>query len=144
MNTALEYSHLWDGSEPGWAVLEHVEDHEELQVVFGTNGPSVGEVKALRLVNPPLASTPASVVLARLKGSTAYSLGIHESAEARRLKQRCIDANLEVEARAIRQVHRGLFNRSTKHYLLIEDDTVREAVVREALNRGLPVVHSAV
>lgn len=141
METHVTYRHLWDGTEPGWSVLEHTEDREEVRILFAMTGPTLVEIKALRTIDPVLADT-ASEVLAHLRGTSYHSLGTHESMSARRMKQRCAAAGLRVEARPSRHVRRGLFNRATKHYLLIEDEAVLEAVVQEALRRGLPVIHS--
>jgi len=142
MSATSEHSYLWDGTEPGWAVLEHTRDESELKVAFGVGGPAVEEVKALRSVSASLKTLPAADVLRQLKDSRSFSLGVHESSEARKLRLKCESVGLKVEVLPVREVRRSLINTVTKRFLLIEDDKARKAVVADALANGLRIVHS--
>jgi hypothetical protein len=68
------YSRLWDGSEPGWTVVRHIEDRERLSVIFAQEGATIADIKALRTVLPELKAKAASAALAELKGKPNYCL----------------------------------------------------------------------
>ncbi len=142
MSVTSKHSYLWDGTEPGWAVLEHVRDNAEVLVAFGVDGPTVAEVKALRSVSASFKALPAGDVLKQLKGLRSLSLGVHESSVARKLRLNCESAGLTVEAVPAHEVRRSLINTVTKRFLLIEDDQARAAIVADALANGIRIVHS--
>lgn len=143
MSTGSKHSYLWDGTEPGWAVLEHTRDEAEVLVTFGVGGPTLDEVKGLRSVCASLKTLPAADVLKQLRGLRLYSLGTLESRVARKLQLDCESMGLEVEVLPAQEVRRSLINTLTKRFLLIEDDQACKAVVADALANGLRIVHSA-
>lgn len=98
MSVNSEYSYLWDGTEPGWAVLEHTRDEADVLVAFGSNGPTLDEVKALRSVCASFKTLPAADVLKQLRGMRSLSLGVHESRVAWKLRLNCKSMGLKVEA----------------------------------------------
>lgn len=142
MSANAEYSYLWDGSEPGWVVLEHTRDEAEVLVAFGVDGPTLAEIKALRSVSAALKILPAADVFKQLRGLRAFSLGVHESRVSRKLQLDCQSMGLRVSALPAQQVQRSLINTLTKRFLLIEDDQTCKAVVADALANGLQIVHS--
>jgi hypothetical protein len=141
--SSSRHSYLWDGTEPGWAVLEHARDEAEIRIAFGVHGPTLDEVKALRSVSEPLKSQPAVDVLKQLKGLRSLSLGVHESAAARKLRLACEAARLNVEVLPIHELRHGLINTVTRRFLLIEDERARREIVADALANGVRIVHSA-
>jgi hypothetical protein len=54
----------------------------------------------------------------------------------------CQSMGLRVSALPAQQVQRSIINTLTKRFLLIEDDQTCEAVVADALAKGLRIVHS--
>ena len=142
MSANSEYSHLWDGAEPGWVVLEHTRDEAEVLVAFGVDGPTLAEVKALRSVFTVLKTMPAADALKQLKGLRSLSLGVHESRVARKLQLDCQSMGLKVSALPAQEVQRSLINTMTNRFLWIEDEKANRAVVADALANGLRVVHS--
>ncbi|WP_371184529.1 hypothetical protein [Xanthomonas sacchari] len=143
MSVNSEHSYLWDGTEPGWAVLEHARDEADVLVAFGSDGPTLDEVKALRSVCSSLKTLPAVDVLKQLRGMRSLSLGVYESRVAWKLRLNCESMGLKVEARPIQEVRRSLINTLTMRFLLIEDEQACKAVVADALANGLRIVHSA-
>ena len=143
MSAPSKHNYLWDGTEPGWAVLEHTRDEAEVSVAFAVHGPSLDEVKALRSVCASLKALPASDVLKQLRGLRSFSLGVHESSVARKLRLKCESVGLKVEVRLAQELRHSLINAVTKRFLLIEDEQARKAVVADALANGLRIVHSA-
>lgn len=144
MTTAEGFSHLWNGSEPGWVVVRHTEDREKLRVLFSKNGPTISEVKSLRTVIAVLGEKPAAEVLATLKGLPEFGLGELESSAARKLRTQCEARGLRVATQAYQVVSHSLINELSKVFLLIEDSATNEAVAEEAIKQGLPVRHSFV
>lgn len=142
MSANAEYSYLWDGTEPGWVVLEHTRDEAEVLVAFGVDGPTLAEIKALRSVSAALKKMPAADVLKQLRGLRSFSLGVHESWVARKLLLDCQLMALKVSDLPAQVVHRSLINTLTKRFLLIEDEQACRAVVADALANGLRIVHS--
>lgn len=142
MSANAEYSYLWDGTEPGWVVLEHTRDEAEVLVAFGVDGPTLAEIKALRSVSAALKNLPAADVFKQLRGLRSYSLGVHESRVARKLQLGCQSMGLKVTALPTQEVQRSLINTMTNRFLLIEDEKANRAVVADALANGLRVVHS--
>lgn len=142
MSANAEYSYLWDGTEPGWVVLEHTRDEAEVLVAFGVDGPTLADIKALRSVSAALKKMPAADVLKQLRGLGSLSLGLRQSRAARRLQMHCQSMGLRVSALPAQDVQRSLINTLTKRFLLIEDDQACRAVVADALANGLRIVHS--
>lgn len=136
------YSRLWDGSEPGWAVVRRTEDRERITVVFAEEGATVADVKALRAVVPDLQVKPASAALAELRGHAELTLGEFESQVARALRKRCETVGLRVVCYPRQVVSHSLINEQTKMFLLIEDDSLSQAVAKEGIKQGLPLRHS--
>jgi len=136
------YSRLWDGSEPGWTVVRHTEDRERITVVFAQHGATVADVKALRTVIPDRQAKPASVALAELKGRAELSLGDFESQAARALRERCEAVGLRVVCSPHQTARHSLVNERSKRFLLIEDESLSQAVAEEAIKHGLPIRHS--
>ena len=142
MKLPPHFKRIWDGSEPGWVVIRHVEDHERLIVTF-VGGANVHDLKALRAILPELATASASDVLS-LKGAPQFDLGEHESAAARRLKALCDSQQLSVSSMPHQFVQLGIFNEQTRAYCLIEDEEILAAVAAEAIRHGVPVRDSTV
>ncbi|WP_061287636.1 hypothetical protein [Delftia tsuruhatensis] len=142
MSANAEYSCIWDGTEPGWVVLEHTRDEAEVLVAFGVDGPTLAEIKALRSVSAFLKTLPAADVLNQLRGLRSFSLGVHESRVARKLLLDCQSMGLKVSDLPAQEVHRSLINTLTKRFLLIEDEQACRAVVADAIANGLQIVHS--
>ena len=144
MNATTDFSRLWNGTEPGWVVVRHVEDRETLAVHFTSCTPSIPEVKALRTVAPARLGNPAAEVLASLKGKSVFSLGELESNAARRLREQCEAVGLQVVGQGHQAVRYRIINELTKVALLIENAATNRAVAEEAIKRGVPVRHSTV
>lgn len=144
MSANADYSYLWDGTEPGWVVLEHTRDEAEVLIAFGVDGPTLAEVKALRSVFTVLKTMPAADALKQLKGLRSYSLGVHESRVARKLLLDCQLKGLKVSDLPAQEVRCSLINTLTKRFLLIEDEQACRAVVADALANGLRIVHSQI
>ncbi|MGQ8877674.1 hypothetical protein ACUTR7_09200 [Delftia sp. NA_296.1] len=142
MSANAEYSYLWDGTEPGWVVLEHTRDEAEVLVAFGVDGPTLAEIKALRSVSAVLKTSSAADVLKQLRGLRSFSLGVHESRVARKLQLDCQSMGLKVFDLPAQEVYRSLINTLTKRFLLIEDEQACRSVVADALTNGLRIVHS--
>jgi hypothetical protein len=144
MSTVEDFSHIWNGSEPGWVVIRHIEDREMLQVLFASNTPSMAEVKALRAVVPALSEKPAAEILATLKGRSEFCLGELEAGAARRLRAQCEAVGLRVVSQGFQAVSHSLVNEISKVFLLIEDFATNQAVADEVIKQGLTVRHSTV
>jgi hypothetical protein len=142
MTDISHFMHVWNGTEPGWAVLRRAEDREQLVVAF-EGGANVRDLKALRALLPELGAAPASQLMA-LKGAPSYDLGEYESAAAHRLKARCALLQLSVSSIGRQVVHYGIFNELTRVYCLIEDDGVNKRVAAEAIRHGVQVRESIV
>ena len=142
MDAPHPYERLWDGSEPGWVVVRRTEDREQLTLEFGSSGPTLDEVKALRTLQSDYRSRPVGEVLASLRGKSSLFLGTFESREARSLKKRCAEVGLQVTAIGARWVSLNLINRLSSTFLLIEDDREIGEVAEEAIRRGVPVEES--
>lgn len=136
------YSRLWDGSEPGWTVVRHTRDRERISVVFAQNGATIADIKALRTVVSDLQAKTASEALAELKGHAEVLLGEFESRAARALRERCETVGLRVVSHPLRTTRDSLINEQSKRFLLIEDDSLGQAVAQEAIKQGLPLRHS--
>ncbi len=144
MRSVEDFSKLWNGSEPGWVVVRHTEDKQVLLVLFGASGPTVPEVKALRMVATGFSGTPVTEVFSVLRGKTEFELGELESSEARKLCKQCEELGLRVVTRGHQVVQQSLINEISKAYLLIEDAATLQAVAEEAIRRGLLIRHSTV
>jgi hypothetical protein len=144
MNIADNYAHLWNGSEPGWVLVKHTEDKEELQVVFAATGPSVEQVKALRSALPQFGNQTASQVLTAIRGASTLHLGEFESSRAKQIRKQCESLGLQIEAKGYAVTRYSVVNERTSMYLLIEDEDQKQRVVKEALKNGLPVRQSTV
>lgn len=142
MSANAEYSYLWDGTEPGWVVLEHTRDEAEVLVAFGVDGPTLAEIKALRSVSAALKILPAADVFKQLRGLRSFSLGVHESRVARKLRLDCHSMGLKLFDLPAQEVHRSLINSLTKRFLLIEDEQASRVAVADALANGVRIVHS--
>jgi hypothetical protein len=136
-NAFARFDHLWNGSEPGWVVVRHREDLEELDVGFSDNGPTTQELMLLRTVAPTLE------VVRLLKGARSFHLGTFESAPARRLRAQCESVGLRVASHGYTSTRYSLINEQTSRFLLIEDSATLRCVAEEAMSRGLPVRESA-
>jgi hypothetical protein len=139
-----DFSQVWNGSDPGWVVVRHVEDREVLQVVFASGTPSPHEMRSLRAVVPALSARPAAEVSASLKGKSEFSLGELESGVARKLRAKCEALGLRVASQGYQVVSHSLVNELSKARLLIEEAAIQQAVVNEAIRQGVPVRHSTV
>ena len=144
MEDANHYARLWNGNEPGWVVVRHTEDRVKLHVEFSDDGPTIQELKALRLAVPRLAQQAATEVLRAVKGKPVYFLGELESGAARKLREQCESLGLRVAAHGHTATCYNLVNEQTNRFLLIEDSATLQAVAEEAIKQGLPVRHSTV
>lgn len=133
------YSHLWDGTEPGWVLLQVHRQTSTLAVLFEEPGATLLEIQALRRVVPEFTALPAQQAVLQLRGRWRIDLGEMESREARRLIERLRDCGLCVEEQALDRSGYLPFNEVSKMALLIEDEVESRAVAAEALRQGIPV-----
>jgi hypothetical protein len=136
------YEHLWNGAETGWVVHRHLESRVEVTVVFGEQGASMQDVRALRSAVPQYGAQSAMGALLSIRGKKSLVLGDFESREARELKQQCESMGLRIHGRGYQLTSDSLINETTRMHLLIEDEAVQRIVVQEALRHGLPLRHS--
>lgn len=135
------YSHLWDGTEPGWVLLQVHRQTSTLAVLFDEPGATLLEIQALRRVVPEFTALPAQQAVLQLRGRWRIDLGEMESREARRLIKRLRDCGLRVEEQTLDRSGYLPFNEVSKMALLIEDEAESRAVAAEALRQGIPVRH---
>lgn len=133
------YSHLWDGTEPGWVLLQVHRQTSTIAVLFDEPGATPLEIQALRRVVPEFTALPAQQVVLQLRGRRRIDLGEMESREARRLIERLWDCGLRVEEQALDRSGYLPFNEISKLAVLIEDEVEGRAVAAEALRQGIPV-----
>lgn len=122
------YSHLWDGTEPSWVLLQV---HRQTSTLL--------EIQALRRVVPEFAALSARQAVLQLRGRWRIDLGEMEFREARRLIERLRDCRLRVEEQTLDRGGYLPFNEVSKMALLIENEVESRAVAAEALRQGIPV-----
>ena len=120
-------------------MTRHTEDRARLRVMFSESGPTTTEVKSLRAIIPALAGRTAASVLASLKDAAELDLGDFESSTARELRLKCQARSLRFSEQGYQVVRLSLINEISNMFLLIEDVATKEAIVQEAIKRGLPV-----
>lgn len=141
MGDVDSFSHLWDGTDLGWVLVQTYKQTIQLSLVFQDGDPSVQDVKAARKVIPFLASLSAKEALSHLRGKASFDIGEFDSREARSIVHACRALDLSI----IEHVH----DKSTCFFLneikntvaVIEDTLLHHKVVEEALRRGLPTRH---
>ncbi len=133
------YSHLWDGTEPSWVLLQVHRQTSTLAVLFEEPGASLLEIQALRRVVPEFAARSAQQAVLQLRGRWRIDLGEMEFREARRLIERLRDCRLRVEEQTLDRSGYLPFNEVSKMALLIENEVESRAVAAEALRQGIPV-----
>ena len=168
-----EFEHTWDGSET-WQLIAHHWTKITLTVVFATEGPSVAELMALRRLCEEFRVVPVQelkaflankgeIQLRRVSGLEAREieafilsegegrsdLNYFSSMEAHEIEDRA--AHLQVPFAIRSQAESGIsytpvqYMDGQERVLLIdEDEELEEAVTREMLRRGVPVVISPV
>ncbi|WP_398491644.1 hypothetical protein [Variovorax sp.] len=133
------YSHLWDGTEPSWVLLQVHRQTSTLAVLFEEPGASLLEIQTLRRVVPEFAALSAQQAVLQLRGRWRIDLGEMEFREARRLIERLRDCRLRVEKQTLDRGGYLPFNEVSKMALLIENEVESRAVAAEALRQGIPV-----
>lgn len=142
MSEASQFSRLWNGSEPGWVIIQHQEDHEHLSISFGSEGASIRDIRSLRSLLSELSRKSLIEVHEAIIGVQTFDLGTHESSVARKLKRQCEEQNLVAQSEPIVKVRYSIINEQTNRYLLIEEEALLRKVVEEAVAQGLPTRHS--
>ncbi|MBC3919083.1 hypothetical protein H8L32_16450 [Undibacterium sp. CY18W] len=132
---------VWNGTEPGWVVHCHIRNLQCLEIVFTDTGPTLTDIKALRVVVPGFADKPPGEILALLRKAKRFPLGEHESSYARKLIQLCVAHGLQVDSNGGQLVLYRLVNQISKRDLMINDD-ISCLVAEEAIRQGLRVIHS--
>ena len=141
MTSTETFERFWNGSDPGWVVLRHIENQVSTSIEFGATGPSARDIQALRLCVDRYRDLPASVALRELANVHVLDLGTQESTSARKLL-------LRLEAEGLRVIQRGeqvvsdiMFNELTNMAAVIEDELVARQVIQDALANGVVVRH---
>ena len=142
MSAATSFDRFWNGSEPGWVVLRRIHNLVCTTILFGTDGPSLTEVQALRKCLEVYRGVPAVDVLRALKGQQMIEAGSHESAQARRLASLLKAEGLHIQQIGKQEVHDLMFNEKTQMAALIEDSSISRKVVETAIAKGVPVRHA--
>ena len=125
-----DYAYLWDGSDPGWRVRHIHHRVWRLEIVFGHDGPSTSEIRALRKLLPSLGSLPAREAFATLEGTPRYQLAEPVGAIERRwILDRTDALGLTVEATA-EDLGSSIPVRNDEVLLIEDDDVAREVVAR--------------
>lgn len=134
-----EYTYLWDGTQPGWVLLQSNLELVDPVLLFPPGGPSLEMVAYVRKVLPEFADLSSAQVYAELKGKQRVPL---ERCSAER-------ASALVELLGIQGISLDLFpipsgylpaNRISGSALIIEDNDEARAVCAEALRRGVPAL----
>ncbi len=136
-----DYAYLWNGSQPGWVLLRISRQTHSIAITFAAGGPTLREVATLRSVAPSFSAMPASEAFAALKGKSRVALGEFESMEGRLLAERCKLHGLTVESTVNDKSGHLPFNEKDNQCLLIEDNTLSEAVCQRAISQGIRVKH---
>ena len=141
MNATEQYRYLWDGSEPGWVLALVNRPCVKLSLEFDSAGPSVKEIKSLRLVVPTYGELSATEVLTKLRGKASLDLGEFKSYEVRHIAESCRKQGLLVTEIVEGRLGYLPTNELTKIVLVIEDNELSQQVNDEALRNGLVVRH---
>lgn len=137
-----EYEYLWDGSEKGWILERFDRDLMEIEVLFDELGPSVTEIKALRLAIPKYGRRRTQQVFNELRGKKQIRIGEFESIEGRRIAEACDREGLRTSITRRLETTFLPYNKGTNRALIIEDDTVAQAVAEEGLRQGMRIEYA--
>jgi hypothetical protein len=141
INDIKHYGYLWDGTQPGWTLTRVHRQAVSLTVHFGDRGPTLAEMKAVRVIIPTYNNRSAAAVFGELRGKPKLDLGSFEMREGRHISKLCHDHGLTIEENVQDKSGYLPVNELTNIALVIEDDTLFLAVIEEALRRGVPVKH---
>jgi len=134
-----EYKHLWDGSEEGWILERFDRDLMQIEVLFDESGPSIKEIKSLRLAIPNYGRRKIQVVFDELLGQKQIRIGEFESIEGRKIVEACDREKLRTRIKERLETTFLPFNKETQISLVIEDDTIALAVAEEGIRQGMKV-----
>lgn len=134
-----DYAYLWDGTDPGWIILDTCQQYAEVSLVFSAQGPSLRDVADVRSTLPAYAQKTATEVWTDLKGRARLPLGTLELREARELADRCLRLGLTIEIVARDASSRLPYHESRKLALVIEDAELSESVCRTAIEHGVRI-----
>jgi hypothetical protein len=141
MNATAQYRYLWDGSEPGWVLALVSRQYVKLYLNFDKAGPTVKEIKSLRLVVPTYGELSATEAFTKLRGKASLDLGEFESREGRHIAASCRRQGLVVTEIVEDRSGYLPINELTNIVLVIEDNVLSQQVSDEALRNGLVVRH---
>ena len=141
MINPIDFSYLWDGSQPGWLLLRTNRANISITVSFSAGGPTLSEVAAMRKAVPTFSAMTPSSALASLKGQNKVPLGNFDSKEGLALANRCKQNGLTVELISTDKSGYLPMNEQNNQCLIIEDDILAEQVFQMAISQGIRVKH---
>lgn len=134
-----KYKYLWDGSEKGWILERFDRDIVEIEILFDESGPSIEEIKGIRLAIPEYGRRRIKEVIDELRGKRQIRIGEFESIEGRRTAEACDREGLRTNVTVRVETTFLAYNKETDNALVIEDDTVARTVAEEGIRQGMKI-----
>jgi hypothetical protein len=129
-----EFSHIRDGSEPGWSLAKGSETVWSISVAFPEGGPTVHAVQALRRALPQFGIRPGSI---RGKAAIVVARSVG-NIECRRIVSPLHKHDLMTGTTST-ILDWTLPNSPDRSALLINDENLSRAVASRMVKEGLPV-----
>lgn len=133
-----KYAYLWDGSDPGWAVDEHIENRSHVRILLPENGIDARFLNALRRMFPQLAHDAPPALRSRLEATGGFDCGTMDNTNAYALRRKCLAAGLRFDSEDRTLIRHFFINERRNAVLFIDDAMLAIRVGAEAIRRGLP------
>jgi hypothetical protein len=134
------YAFVWDGSWPGWRLEETSYQVSVVVVVFPPEGPTLAEIRALRVLDETLGALPVREVFARVGKQARVVLGRYTGKSLRRMRLAAEAAGLRVVEEEARSLWCCLVHVGTGRRIQIEDEDDGRRLAAAMRARGLPIV----
>jgi hypothetical protein len=134
-----EFRHLWDGSETGWTLHHYNRMEWTVTFQFGNDGPTLGEISAMRETLDHLRNQPVKSIWNKLRGMPTYSLPeTLSNLEMRWLIDKADRASLRTSV--VPADRSGYLPVNIDgSAMIIEDDRLAEKVAQRMIAAGVPV-----
>lgn len=140
--TLAKYAYLWDGSDPGWVVMIHIQNQSSIRILAPDDGADARFMKTLRSVVPDLAHENPHSLRARINAAGGYDCGVMDGLVAYELRRKLVAAGLRISSEDRTRISHLFVNEHRNSALIIEDDGLACLIGAEAVLRGMPSRHS--